>query len=333
MTSKAIFQDGYNKENPLSTLKMITRPIPKAGPKQVVVRVTARPINPTEFISLRNCLVGGNGTGVFGSEGCGVVHEVGEGVTAVVKGQRVATITGLEVFKGNGSFQEYILLDEHLVFQVPDGMSDEVAAQFVINPWTAYMMVKDLEVPKGEYMIQSAAASTLGRQVISLAKHWGIKTINIVRRESQVEELKALGADEVIVSTQEDVVARVKEITGGKLAAGALDALSGSMTAALAASVRNKGRVFVYGVLQGTTLSVSTLDLWREVQVRGWIIYNDIMPDKEKSRAVAAEVMPLLESGVLQVAKCERWAFEDWQQAMAKSETVGAAKKLLLVSQ
>jgi D-arabinose 1-dehydrogenase-like Zn-dependent alcohol dehydrogenase len=76
MTSRAIVQDGYDKENPLSTLKIVTRPIPRAGPNQVVVRVTARPINPTDFISVRNGLVGGNGTGTIGSEGCGFVHEV-----------------------------------------------------------------------------------------------------------------------------------------------------------------------------------------------------------------------------------------------------------------
>jgi NADPH:quinone reductase-like Zn-dependent oxidoreductase len=76
MSNKAIVQDGYNKEDPLSTVKLVSKPIPTAGPGQVVVRMTMRPINPTDFISLRNGLVGGNGSGIFGSEGCGVVHQV-----------------------------------------------------------------------------------------------------------------------------------------------------------------------------------------------------------------------------------------------------------------
>jgi NADPH:quinone reductase-like Zn-dependent oxidoreductase len=59
---------------------------------------------------------------------------------------------------------------------------------------------------------------TLGRQLIKLAKHWGIKTINLVRRKEQKAELEALGADEVISTSDEDVVTRVKDITGGKLA-------------------------------------------------------------------------------------------------------------------
>jgi len=333
MSNKAIVQDGYNKEDPLGSVKMVTRPIPQAGSGQVVVRMTMRPVNPTDFISLRNGLIGGEGKDrVFGSEGCGVIHEVGSDVKSVQKGQRVVTITGLEVFKGNGAFQEYILLDEKLVWAVPDDMSDEVACQFVINPWTTYSMLKDLEVPKGEYMIQSAANSTLGKQVITLAKHWGIKTINIVRRKEAVAELKALGADEVIVSTEEDVVARVKEITGGKGAYGALDAVSGTMTGTLAASLRSKGMIFVYGVLSGTTITVSTLDLWRDIKFDGWIIYNNIMPSAEKSHAVAAEVYPLVQQGIIPVAKSEKYAFEDFKKAMELAEKAGAEKKFLLVS-
>lgn len=244
----------------------------------------------------------------------------------------MVAITGLEVFKGNGAFQDYILLDEKLVWPVPDGMSDDAAAQFVINPWTTYSMLKDLEAPKGEYIIQSAANSALGKQVISLAKHWGIKTINIVRRSEAKAELKALGADEVICSTDEDVVARAKEITGGKGAWGALDAVSGIMTQTLAACVRDGGQIFIYGVLGGTTLSMGTLDLWRGVKISGWIIYKTIMPSAEKSHAVAAEVATLVEQGVIPVAKCEKYAVEDYKKAMEVAEKAGGAKKILLVS-
>ncbi len=58
---------------------------------------------------------------------------------------------------------------EELVWAVPDSISDEAAAQFVINPWTLYGMLTDLKVPKGEYILQTAAGSVLGRQVIQLA--------------------------------------------------------------------------------------------------------------------------------------------------------------------
>lgn len=248
------------------------------------------------------------------------------------KGQRVVATTTLEVFKGNGAFQEYILLKEKLVWPVPDDMSDEAAAQFVINPWTSYSMLKDLQVPKGEYIIQSAANSTLGKQVILLAKHWGIKTINIVRRSEAKAELKALGADQVISSADEDVVARVNEITGGKGAWGALDAVSGSMPAMLAASLRDGGQLFIYGKLSGTNFTFSTVDLWRDVKVSPWIIYSKVMLSAEKNQTVAAEVAPLMKQGVIQVTKCERFAFEDFKKALEAAQKAGSSKKIMLVS-
>jgi NADPH:quinone reductase-like Zn-dependent oxidoreductase len=168
--------------------------------------------------------------------------------------------------------------------------------------------------------------------VISLAKHWGIKTINVVRRQEAKAELLALGADEVIVSSSEDVVARVKEITGGKLAYGALDAVGGTTTGTLAASVRSGGDVFIYGVLSGINVTVSTLDLWRNIKCTGWIIYNNVMPSAEKSHAVAKEVAPLVMQGILPVAKCETHKFEEFKQAMELAESVGSAKKILLAT-
>ncbi|KAG6557910.1 hypothetical protein Mapa_000088 [Marchantia paleacea] len=124
---------------------------------------------------------------------------------------------------------------------------DEFAAQFFINPWDLYQMLKLMNIPKGEYLIQGAAASILGRQVITLAKHWGIKTINIVRRDSQIQELKDIGADYVLNSETEDIPAKVDEVTGGKKAYGALDPVLGEMTKILFASVRNGGQVLAYG--------------------------------------------------------------------------------------
>ncbi len=84
-----------------------------------------------------------------------------------------------------------------------------------------------------------------------MAKHRGVKTINIVRRRELGDELLALGADEVIVSTEEDVVARVKEITGGEGAYGAIECVGGELFATVTSSVRNGGTVIIYGAMSG----------------------------------------------------------------------------------
>ena len=74
MANVAIVQDGYNQEDPLSTLKIVTKPIPQPARRQVVVHIKLRPINPTDFITLRLGGIAQGGT--CGSEGVGIVHEV-----------------------------------------------------------------------------------------------------------------------------------------------------------------------------------------------------------------------------------------------------------------
>lgn len=241
-------------------------------------------------------------------------------MTKLHKGQRVIPVTAPGSNKGNGSFQKYVCIDAQFVFPVPNYMSDEVASQFVINPWTAYVMLKSLEVPKGEYIIQSAAGSTLGKIVICLAKHWGIKTINIVRRSSQKVELKALGADEVICSSEEDVVARVKEITAGRNGAwGALDAVCGDMTPMLTAGVRDDGKVLVYGLLGGYSTTLGAADLFRGVVVTSFVSFKAInLPDEIP--ALAAEVAPLVKSGIIPAAKVDKYDLKDSRKLSPRRE-------------
>lgn len=235
-------------------------------------------------------------------------------------------------YTGTGSFQKYICMDAKFVLPVPDDMADEVAAQLLVNPLTSYSILKDLQVPKGEYMIQSAAGSALGKQVITLAKHWGIKSINVVRRAEQKAELQALGADEVICSTEEDVVARVQEITGGKGAWGALDAVCGTMTGTLVSCVRAGGQVFVYGVLGGFSTTLAAMDLFRGVSVAGWVLYHKNVDNPEILRALVAEVLPLVQNGIIPAAQVEKYDLTDFKHAMAKAAEPGRSGKILLVS-
>ena len=122
--------------------------------------------------------------------------QIGEGVTKLKVGQRVTPFLHHSTELGEGSWQEYVEIPEDTAWPVPDSVTDEAASQFMMNPWTAYGLIEDLRVPKGEYLLQTGAASVIGRLVIQMAKHyWGIKTINVVRRVEQKAELKALGAE------------------------------------------------------------------------------------------------------------------------------------------
>ncbi|KAL3698648.1 hypothetical protein R1sor_012724 [Riccia sorocarpa] len=330
---RAIVQRGYKAEDPESTLEVVDKPIPSASPGHVVVHITLRPVNPYDLKLVRLGLVAGKHSFpvTVGSEGFGIVHSVGEGVTTVKPGQRVIPMTMVAMEEGNGSWQEYVSLKEEMVLPVPDTITDEAAAQFVVNPWTVIGLLRDIGVPKGEYLLQTAAGSVLGRQIIQLAKHKGIKTINLVRRPEQKEELKALGADEVICYTSEDVVSRVKEITGNKLAYGALDCVGGDVTKLVAASVRGGGHVFVYGSLASRDLIVSIPDVLRGVTVRGWsLLVEWVLPEKRK--IYSQETLEYMESKVIQPLAGEKFDLAQFKEAIKKSEEVGRGGKVLLVS-
>jgi NADPH:quinone reductase-like Zn-dependent oxidoreductase len=92
-----------------------------------------------------------------------------------------------------------------------------IAVLLQVNPVTVYGMLQNLNLPKGGYVVFSAAGSALSHMGIHLAKHYGLKTIGIVRRDEQREEVLQHGADAAVSSASEDVVARIKEITGGKV--------------------------------------------------------------------------------------------------------------------
>src|SRR5271170_104152 len=207
---KAIEFERYGE--PAKVLAVQERPIPEPRKGEVRVRILASPINPSDLLYVRGFYAGvqPHFPSAAGLEGVGTVDMLGPEVHSLVRGQRVAILNGT-----GGNWAEYAVLPSERVQPVPDDLSDEQVASFFINPATAILMLRHvLAIPKGEWLLQSAAGSELGRMIIKLAKHDGIRTINIVRRRAAVDELARLGADAVIVSTEGPIDEQVRRIAG-----------------------------------------------------------------------------------------------------------------------
>jgi trans-2-enoyl-CoA reductase len=202
----------------------------------------------------------------------------------------------------------------------------------VVNPFTVACMLDEAAVPAGEYLLQTAAGSVLGRQVIQLARAAGIKTINTVRRREQVAELKALGADEVVCTADEDLVARVKEITGGRGAYAALDAVAGDGVEAVVASLRAGGTAFVYGAMAGLGLRASVVDiLFRGCAVRGfWVTAWAAAAGTAKVHALAARLWASMQAGVLTPYAGQVFDAADVKAALATATATARGGKVLL---
>jgi NADPH:quinone reductase-like Zn-dependent oxidoreductase len=179
-------------------------------------------------------------------------------------GQRVVVLLDIEEGQaiGEGTWSSYRVYKQRVLFPVPENLSNEAAAQAIANPVTAYGLLDKLDAPKGEYIVQSAAASAHGRIFIQFAKARGLKTINLVRRKEQIVDLKTIGADEVL-NTEDgtDIVEEIKRITNGKSAYGVIDAVGGDLALKLSQVVRDSGAIILYGFLSGFQVNVSGPDL------------------------------------------------------------------------
>ena len=185
----------------------------------------------------------------------------------------------------------------------------------------------------GEYVLQSAGGSTLGRLVIALAKQRGVKTISTVRRAAQAEELKALGADEVILES-EDVAARVMEITRGKGAWGATDCVAGGSPGQLCAALRPGGVLYIYGAMKGREFTASIEDLlFRDVTIKGFWLGRWIESLSPADRLAAfTEVVTLLADGSLTPHTGATFDLADAAEAVRAAQVPARDGKVLLVS-
>lgn len=252
---KALVFDRFGPPEDVLQVRDVPQPVPARG--EVLVRMLASPINPSDVMYVQ----GRYGLkpelpATPGFEGVGVVEASGGGILGWLrKGKRVAVINDRV-----GNWGEYTVTKARQVIPVPDDIPDEQAATFFVNPATAVAMTrKVLAVPPGEWLLQNAAASALGKMVIRLGKKYGFKTLNVVRRREAAVELKALGADEVLVESDGPIDEQVK--SRGLAVKYAIDPVGGASGSQLVAALGEGGRCLVFGSLADEPVSVSPRNL------------------------------------------------------------------------
>jgi NADPH:quinone reductase-like Zn-dependent oxidoreductase len=249
---KAVLYERYG--NPSEVLQVRERPTPQPGFRQVLVRMLAAPVNPSDLLTVEDKY--GKGLpppATPGYEGVGIVQANGGGVLGWLRrGRRVALIND----RGGTWAEECVVLAKQVV-PVPDDVPDEQAAMFFVNPVTAVAMTQHvLKVPRDSWLLQTAAGSALGQMVIRLGKMNGFRTINVVRRREQAEQLRALGGDATICEPEESVDERVRQLTDGRGVPFVLDAVGGKTGSNAVRTLGQGGRAILYGVLSEQPVEV-----------------------------------------------------------------------------
>lgn len=309
-------------------LDQVVSPQPGAG--EVRIRVTHRPINPSDLLTIRGLYPKQPRLpGSPGLEGVGVVDALGSGVHDIDVGTRVITLAGVP-----GTWAEEVVIPAPAALPVPDALSDETAAQILVNPMTAWAMLTDeLSLERGDWLLQTAAGSTLGRLVIQLATQRGIRTINVVRRRSQCQELIDLGGDAVVCTGDESLVDRVRVLTAGRGVIGAIDSVGGPEASQVARCLATNGTMLAMGVLSGNP--AASLDLadfiFKGATIRGFWLTNwsQRQTPESLSRALT-EVMTLLATRRMEPLVEAEYELADYSKAIEHAERPGRRGKILL---
>ncbi|CAN5124142.1 zinc-dependent alcohol dehydrogenase family protein [soil metagenome] len=242
---------------------------PAPGPGEIRIAMRLTPVNPADHLAVE----GRHLTDAYeqipmGAEGIGVIQAMGAGVEGLAVGDRVLPLD-------RGNWADWRTLSADRVIRAPDSLTDEQAAIFRINPPTALRLLARVELKAGDWIIQNAAGSMVGRLVTAMGKARGLRVICVLRSPKARDRLMALGAETVIADGNYMVDAALA-LMGGPKARLALDFVTGEATGQLAACVGPGGRVTVAGHLGKENCSIpSTLLTSGEVIIDGYSLRTD----------------------------------------------------------
>ncbi|MGW5740548.1 zinc-binding dehydrogenase [Amycolatopsis sp. NPDC003861] len=302
-------------------MRLITdAPVPGPGRGEVLIRVIAAGVN---FADLsKACGTFGDGPRPpypAGFEAAGEVVAVGDGVAGPPPGTRVIGV-------GDGAFAEYLVLPAAAAMPVPAGWSTEQALGLAVNWPTALAALKPLgRVAAGETVLVHAAAGATGQAAVTLAKHYGATVIGTAS-PGKHETVRALGADHILDSRDDDLAAEVRRLTGG--ADLVLESAGGAtFGASLAAAKPVTGRVVVYGLAGGEAPLTNRELVYRyPVQVIGLNIGTLIEAAPRIFGEVMGELSALVATGVVKPAHPVTYDLADAPKALAAlaaRETIG----------
>lgn len=312
-------------ENPGGPEAMELRhwPEPQPGPGELLVDIEFAGIN---FMDTGTRAAGiGDGRVPFipGVEASGRVAATGEGVDGYAVGDRVAWVFNY------GSYAEKITVPAGQVVPVPDDIPSDVAAATMMQGLTAHHFVNEsAPLTRGQVALVHAAAGGVGRLLTQLLKLRGVTVIGLVSRPEKVPVAKAAGADEVLVSTDGDFVARVNAFTGGEGVHAVFDGGGSSTFCSSIEVLRRVGTLVYYGPLIGDVPTVKLFDLPKSIKVT-YAVFADHIHTPELLRQHTTDLFDKIRDGKLKIDITRRYALADATQAHIDIQSRGTTGKLL----
>jgi NADPH:quinone reductase-like Zn-dependent oxidoreductase len=314
---------------PEKVLGIVEEDVPEPRAGEVLIRVEASPINPADL----NIIEGKYPKrpelpAVAGMEGAGVIVSIGPEVSGFAVGDRVI------VPHASGAWRQYATVPASGVFIVPPNIPAYQAAMLKINPPTAWRMLHDFEkLAPGDWVLQNAANSAVGRAVIVMAEAMGVRTINMVRRPELIPELRALGAEHVFVESDE-LGRQIAEVAGFDRVPLALNAVGGESALRLANALSRRGVLVTYGAMGRQPMRIPNgLLIFKNLVWTGfWITAWYKHASQEEMTDMFGSIFPLLASGALSVPVAATYPLEEFREAIRHASAERRGGKILFAN-
>lgn len=313
---------------PGEVLELETRSLISQAPDpgSVLVRILAAPINPADL----NTIEGTYGVKLAlpatpGIEGCGVVEISGS--ADFEEGDRVIFL------RRSATWASHATVPGETLYKLPSDIDPLQAAMLKVNPATAWRLLHGFgPIAQGAWIAQNVGNSAVGRCVIQLARDLGIRTISFVRRPELMDELRALGADQVFLDDEAGLTSAL-ELLGGANAALAFNAVGGDSALRLMHLLREGGSHITYGAMGRKPVTIPNgLLIFRDIQVRGlWVSRWIEHAPADEVHAVYDQIAALVAAGKLVQPVDSTYPLEKFQDALARLEAPERSGKVLFV--
>lgn len=281
--TKALVLEAYNTNliRAMRALKLTELEIPKPKAGEVLVKIEAAPVNPSDIAFL----MGGYNIekqlpATPGFEGSGTIVQTGHGVDQKLLDQRVCFYTQVD---HGGTWAEYSIVPEKNCLPLIDELPKEQAACMFVNPLTAYGLTEHVFENRHSAVILSAANGQVGSFVRFFCREKQIQVINLVRKEKHVKELHERGEEFVLNTTFEDFTDALQRMATDLNATAAIDAVGGDFTGKLINQMPAGSEVILYGGLSGMPVSaIDPLHIIFKNKVLGGFTLGDWLQEKSK---------------------------------------------------
>jgi mitochondrial enoyl-[acyl-carrier protein] reductase / trans-2-enoyl-CoA reductase len=301
-------------------------PVAPPGRGEVRVAMLAAPVNPADL----NIIEGQYGElpglpAVIGNEGAGRVAAVGEGVAGLSPGDLVAVLR-------RGTWARNITLPADDLFKLPGELDPWQASMMGVNPPTALLMLRGfVNCQPGDWVVQNAANSAVGRAVIQIARARGLRTLNVVRRKELFDELAGLGADRV-VTEETDLRKETKALCDGARPRLALNAVGGQSALNIANALAPGSTLVTFGGMARQPLKIpNSLLIFKDLRFTGfWLTRWKSHASAEEKSAVFSDLANLSLTGNLRIAIHQTYPLEELTAALEAAAAPSRKGKILL---